>query len=277
MTTDQQRLDANARQFDRIAARYDALGFLTRAALALVETVRVPTGGRALDVATGTGTVALALASQAAEVVGTDIAPAMLQQARARAVGCPNVQFVSAEATALPFADQSFDVVVCGAGLFFVPDMPAALREWRRVLRPGGEVVFSAFGRGLLGPLPGLWRETLAGEGIKPGAPPLGRIGTVEAASDLLVQAGFQGGAAELLVLPYTLPTPAERWSDIAAGLEGLPLADLTPEQRVALKTEHLKALQPLFAAGPLTVPLPLILAHGYRDAGEASGGGVAL
>ncbi len=172
MTTDQQRLDANARQFDRIAARYDALGFLTRAALALAETVRVPTGGRVLDVATGTGTVALALASQAAEVVGTDIAPAMLQQARARAVGCPNVQFVSAEATALPFADQSFDAVVCGAGLFFVPDMPAALREWRRVLRPGGEVVFSAFGRGLLGPLPGLWRETLAGEGIKPGAPP---------------------------------------------------------------------------------------------------------
>ena len=272
MTTDQQRRDANARQFDRIAAGYDTLGFLTRAALALAETVRVPAGGRVLDVATGTGTVALALAPQATEVVGTDLAPAMLSQARARAVGHPNVQFEVAEATALPFADQSFDVVVCGAGLFFVPDMVAALREWQRVLRPGGEVVFSAFGRGLLGPLPGLWRDCLAGEEVKPGAPPLGRIGTVEAARELLAQAGFREPAAELLVLPYTLDTPAARWTEIVAGLEGLPLADLTSEQRVRLETEQLSMLQPLFAAGPLTVPIPLIVARGHSESGAANG-----
>lgn len=269
MTTDQQRRAANARQFDRIAADYDALGFLTQAALALAAALDVAPTDRVLDIATGTGTVALALAPSAAEVVGTDIAPAMLEQARQRAAGRSNVQFVLAEATALPFADQSFDVVVCGAGLFFVPDMVAALREWRRVLRPGGEVVFSAFGRGLLGPLPGLWRERLAGEGVKPGAPPLGRIGTVEAAKDLLIQAGFAEVTAELTPLPYTLATSAARWADIRVGLEGLPLAQFTPEVQARLEAEHLAELQPLFAAGALTVPIPLIVARGRKAASD--------
>lgn len=265
MTTDQQRRAANARQFDRIAADYDALGFLTQAALALAAALDVAPTDRVLDIATGTGTVALALAPSAAEVVGTDIAPAMLEQARQRAAGRSNVQFVLAEATALPFADQSFDVVVCGAGLFFVPDMVAALSEWQRVLRPGGEVVFSAFGRGLLGPLPGLWRERLAEEGMKPGAPPLGRIGTVEAAKDLLVQAGFAEVTAELTPLPYTLATSAARWTDIRVGLEGLPLAQFTSEVQARLEDEHLAELQPLFAAGPLTVPILLIVARGRK------------
>ena len=272
MTTDEQRRQWNAQQFDRVAAGYDTLGFLARSALELAERVQLPPDARVLDVATGTGTVALTLAPRAAEVVGTDLSAAMLAQARARAAGHPNVLLMEAEATALPFAEDTFDVVVCGAGLFFVPDMPAALREWGRVLRPGGEVVFSAFGRGLLGPLPGLWRESLAAEGLKPGAPPLGRIATPEAARDLLVQAGFQDTTAELLELSYTLSTPAARWAEIAAGLEGLPLADLPPETRARLEAEQLQVLKPLFAAGPLTVPLPLLVARGRKNAGDAEG-----
>jgi len=113
--------------------------------------------------------------------------------------------------------------------------------------------------------LPGLWRERLAGEGVKPGAPPLGRIGTVEAAKDLLIQAGFAEVTAELTPLPYTLATPADRWADIRAGLEGLPLAQFTPEVQARLEDEHLAELQPLFAAGPLTVPILLIVARGRK------------
>ena len=265
----QDRLQANAAQFDRLAPHYDALGFLTQAAHALAAAVQVPAGGRVLDVATGTGTVALALAGQAGEVVGVDLAPAMLDVARQRGQGQKSVQFVQAEATALPFPDATFDVVTCGAGLFFVPDMLAALREWGRVLKPGGEVVYSAFGRGLLGPLPALWRERLAGEGVRPGAPPLGRIGTPEAAAKLLHQAGFAGVEADLRVLNYALPSPAARWADIAAGLEGLPLAQFSAGQRERVQAEHLQELGPLFAAGPLTVPIPLIVARGVKAEGR--------
>lgn len=259
----QSRVQANAAQFDRLAPEYDALGFLTAAAHALAA--QVSPVGRVLDVATGTGTVALALAERGAEVVGVDIAPAMLEVARARAAGRPHLHFTEAEATALPFADAAFDTVTCGAGLFFVPEMVTALREWARVLRPGGEVVYSAFGRGLLGPLPGLWRERLASEGVKPGAPPLGRIGSPEAAAELLCEAGFTDIRADLTVLDYRLPSPAARWADIAAGLEGLPLRDFSPETRERLRAEHLAELEPLFAGGPLTVPIPLIVARGKK------------
>lgn len=258
-------LKANAAQFDRLAPHYDALGFLTQAAHALAAAVQVPADGRVLDVATGTGTVALALAEQAGEVVGVDLAPAMLDVARQRGQEQPNVQFVEAEATALPFPDATFEVVTCGAGLFFVPDMLAALREWRRVLKPGAEVVYSAFGRGLLGPLPALWRERLAGEGVKPGAPPLGRIGTLEAAAELLREAGLTDIRADLTVLDYRLPSPAARWADIASGLEGLPLRDFSLETQHRLRAEHLTELETLFAGGPLRVPIPLIVARGRK------------
>src|SRR5206468_1459300 len=92
-----------------IASRQDA-----RAA-ELAETVRtfVQPGGdeRALDVGTGTGALALALAPHVREVVGVDLVPALLEQARARSSGHPNVSFVEGDATRLAFADGEFDLV----------------------------------------------------------------------------------------------------------------------------------------------------------------------
>lgn len=273
MTVQESWEDRNRRQFDALAGGYDRLGFLARVAAFVADRVGARPGQAALDVMTGTGGVALALTGQVRAgqmgtgpgggyVVGLDLSAGMVEAARRRV---PGARFVVGDAARLPFPDGSFDVVVCASGLFFVPDMDAALREWRRVVRPGGSVVFSSFGRGLLGELPGLWRARLEAHGVTPGSAPLGRIPTPDAARDLLLRAGLRDVQADRTDLPYTLADVTGRWNEIASGLEGLPLAGFTPDLRTQVEAEHRADLAPLFAGGPVTVPLPVIVARATR------------
>lgn len=100
-------------------------------------------GDEALDVATGTGNTALALAPHLKRVVGLDLTPAMLAQARRLGGerGLTNVEWLEGDAEALPFADASFDIWVARAAPHHFHDLPLALREAQRVLRAGGRAV----------------------------------------------------------------------------------------------------------------------------------------
>ena len=104
--------------------------------------------GRILETAAGTGVVTAALleAAPESELVATDLNQAMLDVAAAR-IASPQVAFQAADAQALPFADGSFDAVVCQFGVMFFPDRIAAYAEARRVLRPGGRFLFNAWDR----------------------------------------------------------------------------------------------------------------------------------
>lgn len=148
--------DEIRRLFTRIAGRYDLLNrALTfgldlswrRRALALLE---APT--RVLDLATGTGDLALGLARRfpRARVTGLDLTPAMLAIARRRIAraGCAaRVAFMEGDATRLPFADGAFDTVTCAFGFRNFPDPAAALAEAARVLVPGGTLLVLEFFR----------------------------------------------------------------------------------------------------------------------------------
>jgi SAM-dependent methyltransferase len=106
----------------------------------LVDAAGVSTGQRVLDVACGTGVVARTAADRvggAGSVVGVDINDGMLAVARRLR---PAIEWKLADAARLPFADDSFDVVVCQAALMFFPDRVAALREMGRVAVPGGTI-----------------------------------------------------------------------------------------------------------------------------------------
>ena len=103
---------------------------------------RVPAGSRVLELACGTGRVTRHLVARGLDVVATDLHEPMLAVARERA---PGATFQVADICALPFPAQSFDVVVCQFGLMFVPDKPLAIREMRRVLRPGGVAIVAVW------------------------------------------------------------------------------------------------------------------------------------
>lgn len=253
----------NKALFDQVAPTYDQLSFLRLAALAFAEQVPVQAGMRVLDLTTGTGEVAHALAKRGAQVTGVDLSPQMIEAANQK-YNLPNLNFTVADAAALPFPDRSFDLVTCAAGLFFIPDMLAALTEWKRVLKAGGKLHFTSFGRGLLGDLPGLWREELAGYGLRPGSPPLGRIPTPEAAAQLLQEAGFAAVSAAISPLPYALPHAQARWKDIEAGLEGAVLGTLDQATRQELRSRHQARLSAL--SWPQKVSLPLITAQGRKE-----------
>jgi ubiquinone/menaquinone biosynthesis methyltransferase len=137
--------------FDRIAGRYDLMNSVMSAGLhhrwraRAVELACVGPGARALDVCCGTGDLALALkdaVGPGGEVTGLDFSEAMLDEARAKSGGRgTEVQWIRGNALELPFEDGSFDAATVGFGIRNVVDLPRALAEMRRVVRPGGRVV----------------------------------------------------------------------------------------------------------------------------------------
>lgn len=144
--------------FATIADRYDLITVVLSFALdrrwkrRLVDLAAPRPGDLALDLATGTGDIALAIHKHCRRVVGLDVTPRMIELARAkvemktpRAPGLP--VFLVGDMVALPFPDASFDLVTTGYGLRNVPDLPAAIDEIRRVLKPGGRALSLDFNR----------------------------------------------------------------------------------------------------------------------------------
>jgi demethylmenaquinone methyltransferase/2-methoxy-6-polyprenyl-1,4-benzoquinol methylase len=140
--------------FDRIAGVYDVMNGVMTAGLhhrwrrRAADLACVAPGGRALDVATGTGDLALELARRVApggEVVALDFSPRMLELARAKAAGeAPadaRLRFEEGNALSLPYGDDEFDAATVGFGARNFSDLRGGLSEMGRVVRPNGRVV----------------------------------------------------------------------------------------------------------------------------------------
>jgi demethylmenaquinone methyltransferase/2-methoxy-6-polyprenyl-1,4-benzoquinol methylase len=130
--------------FDRIAGVYDAMNGVMTAGLhhrwraRAADLARVAPGDRVLDVATGTGDLALELRGRGCEVVGLDFSAGMLDRARAKDAG---IAWVQGDAQALPYADGTFAAATVGFGARNFGDLDLGLAEMARVVRPGGRVV----------------------------------------------------------------------------------------------------------------------------------------
>lgn len=137
--------------FDQVAGRYDltntvlSLGQDQLWRIATTRAIAPARGERILDLAAGTGASAVALARSGADVVAADFSPGMIAEGRRRHGGIPNLTFVEADATNLPFADDEFDVVTMSFGLRNVNEPRAALAELLRVTAPGGRLVICEF------------------------------------------------------------------------------------------------------------------------------------
>jgi demethylmenaquinone methyltransferase / 2-methoxy-6-polyprenyl-1,4-benzoquinol methylase len=133
--------------FDRIAGFYDVMNSVMTAGLhhrwreRAADLARLKPGSRALDVATGTGDLAVELARRVApggEVIGSDFSEGMLERARTKA---PELTWEWGNALELPYPDDSFDAATVGFGARNFADLDRGLAEMARVVRPGGRVV----------------------------------------------------------------------------------------------------------------------------------------
>jgi len=133
--------------FDRIAGVYDVMNSVMTAGLhhrwreRAADLAALRSGGRALDVATGTGDLAIELSRRvgpSGEVIGSDFSEGMLEHARRKA---PGLRFEWGDALALPYEDDRFDAATVGFGARNFSDLEQGIREMARVVRPGGKVV----------------------------------------------------------------------------------------------------------------------------------------
>jgi demethylmenaquinone methyltransferase / 2-methoxy-6-polyprenyl-1,4-benzoquinol methylase len=157
--------DAVRTMFDRIAPVYDVMNRVMTAGLdvrwrRLAAEAAVRRGDRVLDAACGTGDLAIAdLKAGAGKVTGLDFSEQMLARARRKAP----LEWVRGDLLALPFADGTFDAATVGFGVRNVADLELALRELRRVLRPGGRLAVLEITqpRGALKPFYSLWFDRI--------------------------------------------------------------------------------------------------------------------
>jgi demethylmenaquinone methyltransferase/2-methoxy-6-polyprenyl-1,4-benzoquinol methylase len=159
------------RMFDRIAGPYDMMNRVMTAGLdrrwreLAAEATGLGNGANALDACCGTGDLARALArrvGRGGQVTGLDFSGEMLERARRkqREEGAAEITWVHGDATAMPFADNSFSAVTIGFGLRNLPDPEQGLRELARVVRPGGKVVVLEITQPASGPMKpfyGVW------------------------------------------------------------------------------------------------------------------------
>jgi malonyl-CoA O-methyltransferase len=183
--------------FGRAAAAYAEVAMLQREAesrlLEQLEVLEERAPARILDVGSGPGRASGVMKGRwpKSEVVALDIALPMLVQVPRHSRFWRPVRQVCAEASALPFADGSFDLVFSNLCLQWVADLPAALAEFRRVLRPGGLLLFTSFGPDTLLEL----REAYLAAGVA--EPPLSPFAAIQQVGDALVSAGFRNPVLE--------------------------------------------------------------------------------
>lgn len=223
----------------------------------LIEAAGLRPRERVLDAACGTGVVtnlAAERVSPGGAVAGLDPNPAMLTVARATTRSDTSIEWRQATAEDLPFPDESFDAVLCGMGLQFFSDKEAGLREFHRVLVPGGRLVAN-----VPGPTPPPFQIMADALGRHIGPESASFVHAVfslhdpDDLRDLARQAGFEDVDVLSGVTPLELPPPAEfLWQYIWSTPLGSIVAQVDEKRRASLESEFSAKCQALAPTGSL-------------------------
>jgi ubiquinone/menaquinone biosynthesis C-methylase UbiE len=232
--------------YNRIGARYLAAADTRRELIeALLAAARLAPGQTVLDLASGPGL----LARVASDAVGTTGLAIASDIAEAQLAWCPGLTRVAADGEALPFADTSFDRVLCGLGLMFFPDEQAALREVRRVLRHDGQFALSVWGRAEDVPLVEVALSCLRRLMPPPkvARPSIFRFGDPAELARCLAAAGYRKPEVHPVSITTTFPDAATYWQgflDLAGGAAE-SLSRLPPDKQRELAAAVAEDLAP--------------------------------
>lgn len=217
----------------------------------LVELAGLQSGQKILDIATGTGLVAIAAAKivgSDGQVVGVDISKGMLEQAQRKveAAGLQNVELQEIDAENLKLSDNSFDAILCSSAIVYLTDIPAALRNWHRFLKKGGLVAFSCFAEKAL-TVSVMYRAVAQRYGIflpNPNEP----LDTPEKCHKMLREAGFEDieVVTEQFGFGNYISNAQSSWDRNLNSACGNPLLQLSPEKLEQCKAEYIAELEAL-------------------------------
>ena len=250
--------------------------FTRGASEAVLEAAQLRPGMRVLDLASGVGDPSLFVAEAvgpSGHVVATDLGPGMIGLAEelARTRGLRNIEFRVANVEALPFPDESFDVVTCRFGVMFFPDQLKAFRECLRVLKRGGRVAFVVWGRReqpFLGTTVGILMKYVEVPPPDPDAPHAFMFGERGLLKSRLEAAGFAQVREEVRTGQARWTGSAEEYwqqfTEVAAPFRPL-VAKLTSETRGRAETEILAGLRKLSDGTAITMPLEIVIGTGVR------------
>jgi ubiquinone/menaquinone biosynthesis C-methylase UbiE len=244
----------------RIAENYERY-FVPRigapVAATLMRAANLRSGERVVDAACGTGVVAKLAAVRVAPggtVAGLDPNPAMLAVAQAHTRSDVSIDWHEAPAEDLPFPDESFDAVLCGLGLQFFADKEAGLREFYRVLVPGGRLVAN-----VPGPTPPPFEIMADGLARHIGPESASFVHAVfslhnpEDLSHLATQAGFEDIDIHATETSLDLPPPREfLWQYVWSTPLAAVVVQAEEERRAALENEFSDKCRPLAPTGML-------------------------
>jgi ubiquinone/menaquinone biosynthesis C-methylase UbiE/3-isopropylmalate dehydratase small subunit len=263
-------------QASRKPENSDALGhgLLEKTGKKLVEIIDPKPGARCLEVASSTGNVTIALADRVApggSAVGIDLADGMLEYARrkARARKLKNIEFKKMDAQHLEFDDNSFDVVTCSLALFYFHDIPGALKEMLRVLKPGGTLgITTADPQNAFSPLSEAYMEKLqkaaAQLGVDP--PTYSELASLtrkkKGLKKLIEEAGFKEIEMHEVEIPVSFSNPNDWWKNGRGSTWGdFVLADMPEDAREEFKRSHLKDVGRYFQEHGVKTATPVVVA----------------
>ena len=198
----------------------ESLSFWNKYGTATVNRLHLEHGMKVLDVACGSGASALPAAlnvGTTGNVTAVDIAENLFELGRSKAtkLRLHNIQFLFGDMTGLNYADESFDVVICVFGIFFVPDMETLLQELWRMVKPKGKLAITTWGPNLFAPLYNVWREQIKKErsDLYSAFNPWDRITEIQSVTNLFHSAGIENVDVVAENGVHLLHAPEDWWT----------------------------------------------------------------
>jgi ubiquinone/menaquinone biosynthesis C-methylase UbiE len=245
---------------------------------ALLQAAAIVEGQTVLDIAGGAGEPSLTIAERVGptgSVTCTDAVAEMVEAARREAAsrGLTNVQFRQCTADSLPFADESFDVVVSRLGAMFFPDPVAACKEMLRVMKPGAAIAFVVWHKNELNPFCYLITDVVSrhvpAPSADPEAPGAFRFAEPGKLANILTQSGATDVNERVLDFNIQAPiSPDQFWTIRSETSETLrtKLATLSDAEKAQVTQEVQEEVRQFFPNNQMNFPARMILVDGRKN-----------